>query len=114
MYVHHVPGYTVKGYGPIITPNCNMHLLKATPIPFLHGLLAPDSDLIYTVTREVNKTVTINNTSTMYGSLATISEEETVQVSYAVVPTLPSTMYDDLPTVIPKVRYKALREKITR
>ena len=102
----------MKGYGPIIiiTPNCTMHLLKATPIPFLHGLLAPDSDLIYTVTREVNKTVTINNTSTMYGSLATISEEETVQVRDS----SDTTEYDDLPTVIPKVRYKALREKIAR
>ena len=87
-----------------------MHLLKATPIPFLHGLLAPDSDLIYTVTREVNKTVTINNTSTMYGSLATISEEETVQVRGS----SDTTEYDDLPTVIPKVRYKVLREKIAR
>ena len=46
----------------------------------------------------------------MYGSLATISEEETVQVRGS----SDTTEYDDLPTVIPKVRYKALREKIAR
>ncbi len=95
--------------GTQITPNCTSYLKRAS-IPFLHGLLAPDSYLIYTVTREVNKTVTINNTSTMYGSLATVSEEETVQVRGS----FDTTEYDDLPTVIPKVRYKALREKIAR
>jgi hypothetical protein len=46
----------------------------------------------------------------MYGSLATISEEETVQVRGS----SDTTEYDDLPTVTPKVRYKALREQIAR
>ncbi len=88
-----------------LKPNCTSYLKRAS-IPFLNGLLAPDT----TVTREVNKTVTINDTSTMYGSLATISEEETVQVRGS----SDTTEYDDLPTVIPKVWYKALREKIAR
>ena len=38
-----VPGYTVKGYWAPIHADLYL-LLKALPIPFLHGLLAPETN----------------------------------------------------------------------
>jgi hypothetical protein len=58
--------------GTHITPNCTLYLKRYR---FRSYTVSQLRTLIYTVTREVNKTVTIKNTSTMYGPLATVKEE---------------------------------------